>query len=89
MSRRGGRLNLRPRPVPRPHPSYPEVCPCRARQPEPRKRPRTESSAGAATAGWAHTAGEDPHTIYPVAWKYHHVGNFMLNDVLPPNHGQL
>jgi len=24
-----------------------------------------------------------------VAWKYHHVGNFMLNDVLPPNHGQL
>lgn len=25
----------------------------------------------------------------PVAWKYHHVGNFMLNDVLPPNHGQL
>jgi SfnB family sulfur acquisition oxidoreductase len=25
----------------------------------------------------------------PVAWKYHHVGNFLLNDVLPPNHGQL
>ncbi len=25
----------------------------------------------------------------PVAWKYHHVGNYMLNDVLPPNHGQL
>jgi len=25
----------------------------------------------------------------PVSWKYHHVGNFMLNDVLPPNHGQL
>jgi len=25
----------------------------------------------------------------PVAWKYHHVGNFMLNDALPPNHGQL
>jgi SfnB family sulfur acquisition oxidoreductase len=24
----------------------------------------------------------------PAAWKYHHVGNFMLNDVLPPNHGQ-
>jgi SfnB family sulfur acquisition oxidoreductase len=25
----------------------------------------------------------------PVAWKYHHVGNFLLNDALPPNHGQL
>jgi SfnB family sulfur acquisition oxidoreductase len=25
----------------------------------------------------------------PVSWKYHHVGNFLLNDVLPPNHGQL
>jgi SfnB family sulfur acquisition oxidoreductase len=25
----------------------------------------------------------------PVSWKYHHVGNYMLNDVLPPNHGQL
>jgi hypothetical protein len=25
----------------------------------------------------------------PVSRKYHHVGNFMLNDVLPPNHGQL
>jgi SfnB family sulfur acquisition oxidoreductase len=25
----------------------------------------------------------------PVAWKYHHVGNYLLNGVLPPNHGQL
>jgi SfnB family sulfur acquisition oxidoreductase len=25
----------------------------------------------------------------PVSWKYHHVGNYLLNDVLPPNHGQL
>jgi SfnB family sulfur acquisition oxidoreductase len=25
----------------------------------------------------------------PVDWKYHHVGNFLLSDVLPPNHGQL
>jgi SfnB family sulfur acquisition oxidoreductase len=25
----------------------------------------------------------------PVSWKYHHIGNFMLNDVNPPNHGQL
>jgi SfnB family sulfur acquisition oxidoreductase len=25
----------------------------------------------------------------PVDWKYHHVGNFLLNHVLPPNHGQL
>ena len=25
----------------------------------------------------------------PVDWKYHHVGNFLINDVLPPNHGQL
>ncbi|MBV9802943.1 MAG: SfnB family sulfur acquisition oxidoreductase [Solirubrobacterales bacterium] len=25
----------------------------------------------------------------PVDWKYHHVGNFMLNGELPPNHGQL
>jgi SfnB family sulfur acquisition oxidoreductase len=25
----------------------------------------------------------------PVDWKYHHVGNFLLNDALPPSHGQL
>jgi alkylation response protein AidB-like acyl-CoA dehydrogenase len=25
----------------------------------------------------------------PVDWKYHHVGNYLLNDVVPPNHGQL
>jgi len=25
----------------------------------------------------------------PVDWKYHHVGNYLLNDTLPPNHGQL
>jgi SfnB family sulfur acquisition oxidoreductase len=25
----------------------------------------------------------------PVDWKYHHVGNYLLNGVAPPNHGQL
>ncbi len=25
----------------------------------------------------------------PADWKYHHVGNFLLNDGLPPNHAQL
>ncbi len=25
----------------------------------------------------------------PVDWKYHHVGNYLLNDVPPPNHGQI
>jgi len=25
----------------------------------------------------------------PVDWKYHHIGNYLLNDVPPPNHGQL
>jgi SfnB family sulfur acquisition oxidoreductase len=25
----------------------------------------------------------------PVSWKYHHIGNYLLNDVLPPNHGQI
>jgi SfnB family sulfur acquisition oxidoreductase len=25
----------------------------------------------------------------PVDWKYHHVGNYLLNNILPPNHGQL
>jgi hypothetical protein len=25
----------------------------------------------------------------PASWKYHYIGNFMLNDVPPPNHGQL
>lgn len=25
----------------------------------------------------------------PVSWKYHHVGNYLLNDVPPPNHGQI
>jgi hypothetical protein len=23
-----------------------------------------------------------------VVWKYHHIGNYLLTDVLPPNHGQ-
>ncbi len=25
----------------------------------------------------------------PVSWKYHHIGNYLLNDINPPNHGQL
>jgi SfnB family sulfur acquisition oxidoreductase len=25
----------------------------------------------------------------PVDWKYHHVGNYLLNSVHPPNHGQI
>lgn len=25
----------------------------------------------------------------PVSWKYHHVGNYLLNDAFPPNHGQI
>ncbi|MBO0801457.1 MAG: SfnB family sulfur acquisition oxidoreductase [Nocardiopsaceae bacterium] len=25
----------------------------------------------------------------PAAWKYHHVGNYLLNQVPPPNHGQI
>ena len=25
----------------------------------------------------------------PASWTYHHIGNFMLNDVLLPHHGQL
>jgi len=25
----------------------------------------------------------------PVDWKYHHVGNYLLNNVHPPNHGQV
>jgi SfnB family sulfur acquisition oxidoreductase len=25
----------------------------------------------------------------PVSWKYHHIGNYLLNEVAPPNHGQL
>ncbi len=25
----------------------------------------------------------------PVAWKHHHVGNYLLNGALPPNHGQI
>jgi SfnB family sulfur acquisition oxidoreductase len=25
----------------------------------------------------------------PVDWKYHHVGNYLLNNVRPPNHGQI
>ncbi len=25
----------------------------------------------------------------PVDWKYHHIGNYLLNGELPPNHGQL
>jgi SfnB family sulfur acquisition oxidoreductase len=25
----------------------------------------------------------------PVSWKYHHIGNYVLNEALPPNHGQI
>jgi SfnB family sulfur acquisition oxidoreductase len=25
----------------------------------------------------------------PADWKYHHIGNYWLNDVYPPNHGQV
>ena len=25
----------------------------------------------------------------PVDWKYHHIGNYLLNNVHPPNHGQV
>ena len=25
----------------------------------------------------------------PVSWKYHHIGNYLLNDTPPPNHGQV
>jgi SfnB family sulfur acquisition oxidoreductase len=25
----------------------------------------------------------------PVHWKYHHVGNYLLNKTVPPNHGQI
>jgi hypothetical protein len=28
-------------------------------------------------------------TVTAVAWKYHHVGNYLLNGALPPNHGQI
>jgi len=30
------------------------------------------------------------HSLHdPVRWKYHHIGNFYLNDQLPPRHGAL
>ncbi len=25
----------------------------------------------------------------PADWKYHHIGNYLLNNVHPPNHGQV
>jgi hypothetical protein len=40
-----------------------------------------------ASSGVTATTAERSHD--PVAWKYHHVGNYLLNDVLPPNHGQI
>jgi len=36
---------------------------------------------------WRHARTHASHD--PVDWKYHHVGNYLLSDVLPPNHGQL
>ena len=30
-----------------------------------------------------------PVDTAPVAWKYHHLGNYLLNGALPPNHGQI
>ncbi len=30
------------------------------------------------------------HSVHdPVDWKYHHIGNWALNGVVPPNHGQI
>ena len=30
------------------------------------------------------------HSVHdPVDWKYHHLGAYLLNDTMPPNHGQL
>jgi len=30
------------------------------------------------------------HSVHdPVDWKYHHLGAYLLNDTIPPNHGQL
>jgi hypothetical protein len=36
---------------------------------------------------WRHTRSHASHD--PVIWKYRHVGNCLLNDVTPPNHGQI
>ena len=53
------------------------------------------SLSGASAAGerydlsrhWRNARTHASHD--PVAWKYHHIGNYLLNDVLPPNHGQI
>jgi alkylation response protein AidB-like acyl-CoA dehydrogenase len=53
------------------------------------------SLSGASAAGerydlsrhWRNARTHGSHD--PVAWKYHHVGNYLLNGVLPPNHGQI
>jgi SfnB family sulfur acquisition oxidoreductase len=36
---------------------------------------------------WRNTRTHASHD--PVDWKYHHVGNYLLNNVAPPNHGQI
>ncbi|MGD9696289.1 MAG: SfnB family sulfur acquisition oxidoreductase [Thermoleophilia bacterium] len=37
-----------------------------------------------------HWRNSRTHSVHdPVDWKYHHLGAYLLNDVLPPNHGQL
>jgi hypothetical protein len=56
---------------------YPEVCPL------PDTRAGTAGGrARAATAGtWTHSSHD------PASWKYHHLGNFMRNDVIPPTTG--
>ena len=76
----------------------------RSRSRRPRRSPATSRSRWPATCSrWPGparpTSGYDlsrhwrnarTHASHdPVDWKYHHVGNFLLNDVLPPNHGQL
>ncbi len=30
-----------------------------------------------------------PRLPDPVRWKYHAIGNYFLNDVLPPRHGAI
>ncbi|MGO9898325.1 MAG: SfnB family sulfur acquisition oxidoreductase [Solirubrobacteraceae bacterium] len=37
-----------------------------------------------------HWRNSRTHSVHdPVDWKYHHVGAYLLNGTLPPNHGQL
>jgi hypothetical protein len=48
---------------------------------------RQETKNRGLSRHWRNSRTQASHD--PASWKYHHSGNFILNDIAPSNHGQL